>query len=169
MTYKNNKHIRILQPVKPLSHSPRFYLLSGFVLGVLSVGPVLLGYHYYQDHKASTAAQLTAANNQEEDSSHTVKNELLIQKSGAPLDQDNIHNSEDGFDQNIDNMFKVAKPENITKSAMPNSPFESAFGVQAQKPFLQTNDKIKPLTSQPQTIRSSTTSTKDIQQSEKKC
>ena len=167
MAYKNNKHIRILQPVKPLSHSPRFYLLSGFVLGVLSVGPVLLGYHYYQDHKASTAAQLTAANNQEEDSSHTVKNELLIQKSGAPLDQDNIHNPEDGFDQNIDNMFKVAKPESTTKTENPGSPFESAFGVQAQKPFPQTNDKIKPLTSQPQTIRSSTTSTKDIQQSEK--
>lgn len=167
MTYKNNKHIRILQPVKPLSHSPRFYLLSGFVLGVLSVGPVLLGYHYYQDHKASTAAQLTAANNQEEDSSHTVKNELLIQKSGAPLDQDNIHNPEDSFDQNIDNMFKVAKPENTTKSAMPNSPFESAFGVQAQKPFPQTNDKIKPLTSQPQTIPSSVAPSKEIKQSEK--
>ncbi|GAA5557534.1 hypothetical protein Asch01_02274 [Acinetobacter schindleri] len=167
MAYKNNKHIRILQPVKPLSHSPRFYLLSGFVLGVLSVGPVLLGYHYYQDHKASTAAQLTAANNQEEDSSHTVKNELLIQKSGAPLDQDNIHNPEDGFDQNIDNMFKVAKPASANEPANTGSPFDSAFGVQAQKPFPQTNDKIKPLTSQPQTIRSSTTSTKDIQQSEK--
>ncbi|WP_353383257.1 hypothetical protein [Acinetobacter schindleri] len=137
------------------------------MLGVLSVGPVLLGYHYYQDHKASTAAQLTAANNQEEDSSHTVKNELLIQKSGAPLDQDNIHNPEDGFDQNIDNMFKVAKPASANEPANTGSPFDSAFGVQAQKPFPQTNDKIKPLTSQPQTIRSSTTSTKDIQQSEK--
>jgi len=167
MTYKNNKHIRILQPVKPLSHSPRFYLLSGFILGVLSVGSVLLGYHYYQNHKASTAAQLTAANNQEEDSSHTVKNELLIQKSGAPLDQDNIHNSEDGFDQNIDNMFKVAKPASANEPANTGSPFDSAFAIQEQKPLPQANGKIKPLKSQPQTIRSSTTSTKDIQQSEK--
>lgn len=167
MAYKNNKHIRILQSAKPLSFSPQFYLLSGFILGVLSVGSALLGYHYYQDHKASTAAQLTAANDQGADSSHNVAGEQLIQKAGAPSDQENIQNLEDGFDQNIDNMFKVAKPESTTKSAMLNSPFESAFGVQAQKPLPQANGKIKPLKSQPQTIRSSTTSTKDIQQSEK--
>ena len=167
MAYKNNKHIPILQPVKALSYSPQFYLLSGFILGVLSVGSVLLGYHYYQDHKASTAAQLTVANDQVADLSHMVENELLIQKSVAPSDRDNIQNSEDGFDQNIDNMFKVAKPASANEPANTGSPFDSAFAIQEQKPLPQTNDKIKPLISQPQTIRSSTTSTKDIQQSEK--
>ena len=167
MTYKNNKHIRILQSVNSLSHSPQFYLLSGFILGVLSVGSVLLGYNYYQDHKDITTSQLTAANDQGADSSHTVENELLIQESGAPSNQENIHDPEDGFDQNIDNIFKVAKPESTTKTENPGSSFESAFGVHAQKPFIHTNDKIKPLTSKPQTIQSSTTSAKDIQQSEK--
>ncbi|MHA5057614.1 hypothetical protein ACX2CK_12725 [Acinetobacter schindleri] len=168
MAYKNNKHIRILQPVKPVSHSSQFYLLSGFILGVLSVGSVLLGYHYYQDHKDITAAQLTVADDQGVYSSHTVDSEQLIQTVDTPSDQENIHDPEDGFDKNIDNMFKVAKPESTTKSAMPNSPFESAFGVQAQKPLPQTNDKIKPLKSQPQTIPSSVAPSKEIQQSEKK-
>ncbi|WP_228145439.1 hypothetical protein [Acinetobacter schindleri] len=134
---------------------------------MLSVGSALLGYHYYQDHKDITAVQLTVENDQGVYSSHKVDSEQLIQTVDTPSDQENIYNLEDGFDQNIDNMFKVAKPESTTKSAMLNSPFESAFGVQAQKPLPQANGKIKPLKSQPQTIRSSTTSTKDIQQSEK--
>jgi len=167
MAYKNNKHIPILQPVKALSYSPQFYFLSGFILGVLSVGSALLGYHYYQDHKDITAAQLTVENDQGADSSHTLDSEQLIQTAGAPSDQENIPNPEDGFDQNIDNMFKVAKPESTTKTENPGSPFESAFGVQAQKPFPQANGKIKPLTSQPQTIPSSVAPSKEIQQSEK--
>lgn len=167
MAYKNNKHIRILQSAKPLSFSPQFYLLSGFILGVLSVGSALLGYHYYQDHKASTAAQLTVANDQGVYSSPTVDSEQLIQTVEAPSDQENIHDPEGGFDQNIDNMFKVAKPESTTKSAMPNSPFASAFGVQAQKPFIQVNDKIKSLKSQPKTIQPSASPSKSIKQSEK--
>lgn len=167
MAYQNNKYIRILQPVKSLSHSPQFYLLGGFILGVLSVGSVLFGYHYYQDHKDITAAQLTAANEQGTDSSHIVASEQLIQQVGAPSDQENIHNPEDGFDQNIDNMFKVAKPESTTKSAMPNSPFASAFGVQEQKPLIQVNNKIKLLTSQPKTIQPSAAPPKNIRQSEK--
>lgn len=141
--------------------------MSGFILGVLSVGSALLGYHYYQDHKASTAAQLTAANEQGTDSSHTIESEQLIQTVEAPSDQENIHDPEGGFDQNIDNMFKVAKPESTTKSAMPNSPFASAFGVQAQKPFIQVNDKIKSLKSQPKTIQPSASPSKSIKQSEK--
>ena len=167
MAYKNNKHIRILQSAKPLSLSPQFYLLSGFILGVLSVGSALLGYHYYQDHKANTAAQLTVANDQGVYSSPTVDSEQLIQTVEAPSDQENIHDPEGGFDQNIDNMFKVAKPESTTKSAMPNSPFASAFGVQAQKPFIQVNDKIKSLKSQPKTIQPSASPSKSIKQSEK--
>ena len=167
MAYKNNKHIPILQPVKALSYSPQFYLLSGFILGVLSVGSVLLGYHYYQDHKASTAAQLTVANDQGVYSSPTVDSEQLIQTVEAPSDQENIHDPEGGFDQNIDNMFKVAKPESTTKTENPGSPFESAFGVQAQKPLPQANGKIKPLKSQLQTIPSSVAPSKEIQQSEK--
>lgn len=167
MAYQNNKYIRILQPVKSLSHSPQFYLLGGFILGVLSVGSVLFGYHYYQNHKDITAAQLTAANEQGTDSSHIVASEQLIQQVGAPSDQENIHNPEDGFDQNIDNMFKVAKPESTTKSAMPNSPFASAFGVQEQKPLIQVNNKIKLLTSQPKTIQPSAAPPKNIRQSEK--
>lgn len=167
MAYQNNKHIRILQPVKALSYSPQFYLLSGFILGVLSVGSVLLGYHYYQDHKASTATQLTVANDQVADLSHMVENELLIQKSVAPSDRDNIQNSEDGFDQNIDNMFKVAKPASANEPANTGSPFDSAFAIQEQKPLPQANGKIKPLKSQPQTIPSSVAPSKEIQQSEK--
>lgn len=168
MAYKNNKHIPILQPVKALSYSPQFYFLSGFILGVLSVGSALLGYHYYQDHKDITAAQLTVESDQGADSSHTLDSEQLIQTAGAPSDQENIPNPEDGFDQNIDNMFKVAKPESTTKTENPGSPFESAFGVQAQKPLPQANGKIKPLKSQPQTIPSSVAPSKEIQQSEKK-
>lgn len=167
MAYKNNKHIPILQPVKALSYSPQFYFLSGFILGVLSVGSALLGYHYYQDHKDITAAQLTVESDQGADSSHTLDSEQLIQTAGAPSDQENIPNPEDGFDQNIDNMFKVAKPESTTKTENPGSPFESAFGVQAQKPLPQANGKIKPLKSQPQTIPSSVAPSKEIQQSEK--
>lgn len=167
MAYQNNKHIRILQSVKSLSYSPHFYLLSGFILGVLSVGSVLLGYHYYQNHKASTAAQLTAANDQGADSSHTVAGEQLIQKAGAPSDQENIQNLEDGFDQNIDNMFKVAKPASANEPANTGSPFDSAFAIQEQKPLPQANGKIKPLKSQPQTIPSSVAPSKEIQQSEK--
>ncbi|MGQ8975823.1 hypothetical protein [Acinetobacter schindleri] len=167
MAYQNNKHIRILQPLTPLSHSPQFYLLSGFVLGVLSVGLVLLGYNYYQDHKDITAAQLTAENEQGADSSHTVENEQLIQTASAPSDQENIQNLEDGFDQNIDNMFKVAKPASANEPANTGSPFDSAFGVQAQKSLPQANDKIKPLKHTPQTISSSTAPVKEIQQPEK--
>ncbi|MFV5313232.1 hypothetical protein VXN68_13660 [Acinetobacter schindleri] len=167
MAYKNNKHIPILQPVKALSYSPQFYFLSGFILGVLSVGSALLGYHYYQDHKDITAAQLTVESDQGADSRHTLDSEQLIQTAGAPSDQENIPNPEDGFDQNIDNMFKVAKPESTTKTENPGSPFESAFGVQAQKPLPQANGKIKPLKSQPQTIPSSVAPSKEIQQSEK--
>lgn len=167
MAYQNNKYIRILQSVKSLSYSPHFYLLSGFILGVLSVGSVLLGYHYYQNHKASTAAQLTAANDQGADSSHTVAGEQLIQKAGAPSDQENIQNLEDGFDQNIDNMFKVAKPASANEPANTGSPFDSAFAIQEQKPLPQANGKIKPLKSQPQTIPSSVAPSKEIQQSEK--
>ena len=167
MAYKNNKHIPILQPVKALSYSPQFYFLSGFILGVLSVGSALLAYHYYQDHKASTAAQLTVANDQVADLSHMVENELLIQKSGAPSDQENIQNLEDGFDQNIDNMFKVAKPASANEPANTGSPFDSAFAIQEQKPLPQANGKIKPLKSQPQTIPSSVAPSKEIQQSEK--
>lgn len=167
MAYKNNKHIPILQPVKALSYSPQFYFLSGFILGVLSVGSALLGYHYYQDHKDITAAQLTVENDQGADSSHTLDSEQLIQTAGAPSDQENIPNPEDGFDQNIDNMFKVAKPESTTKTENPGSPFTSAFGVQEQKPFIELNDKIKPLKSQPKTIQPSATPSKNIKQSEK--
>ena len=167
MAYQNNKYIRILQPVKSLSHSPQFYLLGGFILGVLSVGSVLFGYHYYQDHKDITAAQLTAANEQGTDSSHTVASEQLIQQVGAPSDQENIHNPEDGFDQNIDNMFKVAKPASANEPANTGSPFDSAFAIQEQKPLPQANGKIKPLKSQPQTIPSSVALSKEIQQSEK--
>ncbi|MCK8640341.1 hypothetical protein M1L59_06395 [Acinetobacter schindleri] len=134
---------------------------------MLSVGSALLAYHYYQDHKASTAAQLTVANDQGVYSSPTVDIEQLIQTVESPSDQENIHDPEGGFDQNIDNMFKVAKPESTTKSAMPNSPLASAFGVQAQKPFIQVNDKIKSLKSQPKTIQPSAAPSKEIKQSEK--
>ncbi|ATO20574.1 hypothetical protein BS636_13290 [Acinetobacter sp. LoGeW2-3] len=168
MAYENNKHISILQSVKPATHrSPQFYLLSGFVLGVLSVGSVLLGYSYYQDHKEIITAQVKKENHQVADSNHAVENEQLIQKTNTPLGQENKQNSEDGFDQNIENMFKIAKPKSSSESKNRTSPFESTFGSQDQKPLIEVNDGIKSPKPEVHTFQSSTAKSKETKGSEK--
>ncbi|WP_455598000.1 hypothetical protein [Acinetobacter pecorum] len=167
MANKNNKHIRLLRSIKPVPHSPKFYLLSGFVLGVLSVSSVLLGYGYYQNYSGSSRTRVNAENHHISDLNHAAESEQIIPRAAMPLDQDNIQNPEDGFDQNIENMFKVAKPESNAESKNHTSPFESAFGAQEQKPLIQANDKNKPLKPEIRTIQSSAIKTKIIKGSQK--
>lgn len=164
MAYKNNKHINILQSIKPMSRSPQFYLLSGFILGAVSVASILLGYSYYQNSKGLTGTPIIAENHQITDSNHAVESEQLIQKAATLSNQEDIQNPEDGFDQNIENMFKVAKSESHAEPDKHTSPFESAFDVQAQKPLIQANDKNKPLKPVIHTIKSPSTKTKEIKE-----
>lgn len=165
MSYENNKYISILQSVKPDTRSAQFYLLSGFILGVLSVVLILLGYSYYQHPKGQPTVHVLEKSHQIEGLSAT---EPAMHLAGTPSDQENSHNPEDGFDQNIENMFKVTKPAKILESEKRTSPFDLAFDTQKNQAPVPLHDSSKLVKSKNQIISSSAEASRQTQKNEKK-